>query len=199
MARGEPARYGCDVADESEPRRDPERGLRIRQLREARPGLTKAMLAAEIGASPRSLLNWENGNPITTGYVIALADALGTTPTYIWSGPSDPDVYQGTGVPPSGSATATIVRVEAMVREQFQLLCSHDEHTTRAIGEVEVRDQRIETHLEALSQVLEELVLEMRAMNRRFGLSPALEDASPSAPASPRKQGNLAIARPAGD
>lgn len=62
-------------------------GSRLTTLRIAR-GWTQYDLAAEIGVPYRyTITRWESGTHTpTVPYLFALADALGTTPGYLWRG-----------------------------------------------------------------------------------------------------------------
>lgn len=66
--------------------RDPERGRRIQRLRRERGFTSAAALADAMGVHPRSPQNWEAGKPIDGPNLARLAEVLGTTPAYVWTG-----------------------------------------------------------------------------------------------------------------
>lgn len=66
-------------------RRDPDRGARIKRLREQRHQ-TQADVASAVGCSSRAYWAWEAGGPLSSGNLHLLAQALNTTTDYIVSG-----------------------------------------------------------------------------------------------------------------
>jgi transcriptional regulator with XRE-family HTH domain len=50
----------------------------------ARAGMTKASMAEEIGVSPDTMKNWQNGRTeIPVSKIVALADLFGVTTDYL--------------------------------------------------------------------------------------------------------------------
>lgn len=66
-------------------RRDPDRGARIKRLREQRHQ-TQADVAQAVGCSSRAYWAWEAGGPLSPGNLHLLAEALGTTVDYLATG-----------------------------------------------------------------------------------------------------------------
>lgn len=61
---------------------DPARGRRIIDAREAKR-LTQKKLAQAIGGTERRISDWQKGEPISTEYLLKLADALDVSADYI--------------------------------------------------------------------------------------------------------------------
>jgi transcriptional regulator with XRE-family HTH domain len=65
--------------------RQPDRGARIRRLR-LEGGKSQRYVADQLGVAPRSIQNWEAGEPIAYPNLVALARLFDTTPEWIDDG-----------------------------------------------------------------------------------------------------------------
>lgn len=139
----------------TEASRDPERGLRIKELRRRRGYLSAKALADAMGIHHRTVQNWEVGRAIDSPNLGRLAEVLGVTPGHIWAGEDDDGAE---GVDPIVVLRRRVDALEGRFAqedgERAVALRAHDKRVTDELAQIK---ERIEAGADAWARILTEL------------------------------------------
>jgi transcriptional regulator with XRE-family HTH domain len=139
--------------------RDLERGRRIQQRRKAVRGRTQAAVGRLIGASERTVSEWERGYVVPAIKLQLLADALGTTPEYLLGESDDPE----TG---DADLDKRLARGEQSARAGFGVAAQRIAEVNDAVTALQTEMEKLRLSVAAQGEAQQTMLLQLQGLRR---------------------------------
>jgi transcriptional regulator with XRE-family HTH domain len=139
--------------------RDLERGGRIRQRRLAERGLTQAALGRLLGASERTISEWERGYVVPAIKLPLLAHALRTTPEYLLGESDDPE----TG---DADLDKRLARGEQSARAGFEIAAQRIAEVNDAVTALQTEMAALRLSVAAQGEAQQTMLLQLQGLRR---------------------------------